>query len=159
MGTQRYRKPPGVIEATHSARADFQCIACDELMELPLKASACPVCGGLLERRFTTPPAVLRGAEQGAAVVRAPALDNAATDEFNAQKSARAYSPGMASVGEMAGPIAQTTRSRDGLKIGVPALAGALSPQAKMGSHEILPIFGALNRLRGPRPGPGSKSS
>jgi hypothetical protein len=38
-----------------SARADFACIACDEVMELPLKASGCPVCGGLLERRFTAP--------------------------------------------------------------------------------------------------------
>ena len=38
-----------------AARGDFWCITCDEVMELPLKASACPVCAGLLERRFTAP--------------------------------------------------------------------------------------------------------
>ena len=44
-----------------SAKADFACIACDEVMELPLKASACPVCAGLLERRFTTAPMINHG--------------------------------------------------------------------------------------------------
>ncbi len=142
-----------------SARADFFCMLCDELMELPLKASACPVCGGLLERRFTTAPAVLRGATEGSSSVAAATLDNAATDEFNAQRAARSAPPAFQSTGYQAGPISSTTQSREGIKIGVPALASALSPQAKMGSHEVLPIFGALNRLRGPRPGPGSKSS
>lgn len=140
------------------ARADFACIACDELMELPLKATACPVCGGLLERRFTTAPAVLRGAEQGADAVRAPALDNAAADEFNAQRAARQAPAAFKSSGVEAGPIAQTTRSGDGMKIGIPALVNALSPSAKQGAHQHLPLFGAMRRVGGPRPGPGSKS-
>ena len=140
------------------ARADFFCMLCDELMELPLKAAACPVCGGLLERRFTTAPAVLRGAEEGAAKVAAPVLENAAADEFNAQKAARHVPTGFASTGLAAGPISQVTQTREGLKIGIPALVNALPAPAKMGSHENLGLFHALNRIKGPRPGPGSKS-
>jgi hypothetical protein len=147
-----------MIPATMSARADFHCIACDELMELPLKAAACPVCGGLLERRFTTPPAVLRGAEQGRDLVPAAMVENAAADEFSAQKAARSHTPQAGSTGYQAGPIAQTVQSREGLKIGVPAIVNALSPQAKLGSHEHVGMFGALRRVGGPRPGPGSKS-
>lgn len=145
-----------------SARADFSCIACDEVMELPLKAAACPVCGGLLERRFTTAPAVIRGAQQGVEPVRAPVLDNAAADEFNAQRAARTVDPRFKSEGFQAGPISQTLRSGEGMKIGVPALINALPPSAKMGTREgSIPILWGKGGMRGlgPRPGPGSKSS
>lgn len=145
-----------------SARADFACIACDETMELPLKATACPVCGGLLERRFTTAPAVLRGAQQGVEAVRAPVLENAAADEFTAQKNARQHAPAFASQGYQAGPISQTVRSGDGMQIGVPAMINALSPTAKMGTREgSIPVLWGKGGLQGrlPRPGPGSKSS
>lgn len=141
-----------------SARADFFCMLCDELMELPLKAAACPVCGGLLERRFTSAPAVLRGADLQREPLAAPVLDNAASDEFNAQKAARTAPTGFTSTGFQAGPISQVTQSREGLKIGIPALVNALPAPAKMGSHENIGIFHALNRIKGPRPGPGSKS-
>ncbi len=142
-----------------SAKADFACVACDELMELPLKATACPVCGGLLERRFTTAPSVIRGAEQGADRVAAPVLENAAADEFNAQRAARSTASGFGSVGYQAGPIAQTTQSREGMKIGIPALAQAIPADAKLDSRSVsMPVLYGLNRLKGPRPGPGSKS-
>ena len=139
-------------------RGDFWCFSCDELMELPLKAAACPVCGGLLERRFTTAPGVIRGAEQGRDLVPAAMVENAAADEFSAQKAARTHTPQAGSTGYQAGPIAQTVQSREGLKIGVPAIVNALSPQAKYGSHEHLPMFNALRRIGGPRPGAGSKT-
>lgn len=145
-----------------SARADFACLACGEEMELPLKAVACPVCNGLLERRFTTAPAVLRGAQEGVEAVRAPVLENAAADEFNAQRAARNYDPNFASKAPAAGPISQTVRSDDGMKIGVPAMINALSPSAKMGTREgSIPILWGRGGMRGlgPRPGPGSKSS
>lgn len=142
-----------------SARADFYCISCDELMELPLKASACPVCGGLLERRFTTAPAVMRVIDQGIEPVRAAVLENAAADEFNAQKAARTTAPGFGSMGYQAGPISQTTQTREGMKIGIPALAQAIPSDAKLDSRSIsMPILHGLGRLKGPRPGPGSKS-
>ena len=145
-----------------SARADFACLACGEEMELPLKAAACPVCGGLLERRFTTAPAVIRGAQQGIEAVRAPVLENAAADEFNAQKAARSVDPRFKSEAYNAGPISQTVQSSEGMKIGVPAMINALSPTAKMGTREgSIPVLWGRGGLRGlgPSPGPGSKSS
>lgn len=141
-------------------RGDYQCLACGEMYELPLGAIQCPdtECNGILERRFTTAPAVLRGADQQTEPIRAAMLENAAADEANAQRARRNYDPRFTSVGNLGGPISQTTQSREGMKIGIPALAQAIPAESKLASQSInMPILHSIGRLKGPKPGPGSK--
>ena len=99
---------------------------------MPLKASACPVCAGLLERRFTTAPAVLRGAQQGAEVVTSRLVERAAADEFDALRAVEKPAP------------ASGTQTR-------PLGIGAVPQDARLGSRMFAaPVIASL-RGRDPR--------
>ena len=110
-------------------RGDFQCLICQEVYELPLGAAACPdtACGGLLERRFTTAPAVLRGADQGREAVTQRLVERAAADEFNAQAPIKS-------------PIPENHRSR-----AMPISVNAIPGDARQGSRQFsAPVIAKL---------------
>lgn len=135
---------------------------CQEMYELPLGAAACPdtACGGLLERRFTpeTAPAVIRGADPLAAAVSARALDAAAAGDFDHMKGAMQHKPEFATTPAPESGYSETVRDRNGITYRVPAMAGAIPADAKLGSRMYSAPTLKILSGRNPAPGPGTKT-